>query len=70
MEYFKVIEEGTTTSIEVNRDYEGNFNFKIAKCEGNRWIISLSATEARDLMEFISKRLSENEPPEVARSFQ
>ena len=69
MEYFKVIEEGTTTSIEVNRDEEGNFNFLLTCGEGRKWIISLSATEARDLMEFISKRLSEKEPPEVKRAF-
>ena len=69
MEYFKVIEEGTTTSIEVNRDEDGNFNFQLTWSEGKKWIISLSATEARDLMEFIRNRLSEEEPPEVNRKF-
>lgn len=67
MEYFKVIEEGTTTSIEVNRNEEGNFDFMIGGHDQEIWVISLSETEARDLMEFIGKRLSEKEPPEVNR---
>lgn len=69
MEYFKVIQKMNRSSIEVNRDEYGNLNFTIANKDNAKWSISLSKTEARDLMSFIGKRLSEKYPDEVEEPF-
>ena len=65
MEYFKVIQKTNRSSIEVNRDEYGNFNFVIKRKDNAKWPISLSKTEAKDLILFIGKRLSEKYPNEV-----
>lgn len=69
MEYFKVIQKTNRSSIEVNRDEYGNFNFTIKRKDNVKWSISLSKTEAKDLMSFIDKRLSEKYPDEVEEPF-
>lgn len=69
MEYFKVIQKTNRSSIEVNRDEYGNFNFVIKRKDNVKWSISLSKTEAKDLMLFIGKRLSEKYPDEVEEPF-
>lgn len=69
MEYFKVIQKTNRSSIEVNRDEYGNFNFTIKRKDNVKWSISLSKTEAKDLMSFIGKRLSEKYPDEVEEPF-
>lgn len=69
MEYFKVIEEGTTTSIEVNRIDNGDFVFQLSNKESKRMLIILSAIEAKDLSDFIIKRLSEEKPQECNSPF-
>lgn len=69
MEYFKVIQKTNRSSIEVNRDEYGNFNFVIKRKDNAKWPISLSKTEAKDLMLFIGKRLSEKYPDEVEEPF-
>lgn len=68
MEYFKVIEKGTASVMEVNRDECGDFNFRFMH-KDKKWVVSLSATEARDLMHFIGKRLSEKKPSNLACPF-
>lgn len=69
MEYFKVIQKTNRSSIEVNRDEYGNFNFTIKRKDNAKWAISLSKTEAKDLMLFVGKRLSEKYPDEVEEPF-
>ena len=69
MEYFKVIQKTNRSSIEVNRDEYGNFNFTIKRKDNVKWSISLSKTDAKDLMSFIGKRLSEKYPDEVEEPF-
>lgn len=69
MEYFKVIEEETTTSIEVNRIDNGNFEFWISDKDSKSMLIILSANEAKDLSDFIIKRLSEENPQECTPLF-
>lgn len=69
MEYFKVIQKTNRSSMEVNRDEYGNFNFTIKRKDNVKWSISLSKTEAKDLMQFVGKRLSEKYPDEVEEPF-
>lgn len=70
MEYFKVIEHGSTSTLEVNRDTFGDFIFRIiSRNKGNRMNICLSETEAKDLSDFILKRLGEKKPDEVKQPF-
>lgn len=65
MEYFKVKEKSANSTMEVNRDEFGDFNFRLINNKDKKWMISLSATEARDLAHFIGKRLSEKKPSET-----
>lgn len=63
MEYFKVEEITTNQVLEVNRSHK-DFRFKIIgkRCNTEIW---LSPTEAKDLSDFIQKRLSEKNPDEA-----
>lgn len=68
MEYFKVKEIGRDATLEVNRENDGDFVFKTHEINSNCYI-ELSATEAKDLSEFIIKRLSEENPQECTPIF-
>lgn len=73
MEYFKVRQKTTGTTIEINKSEDGYFIIELVsfkeRHKKEQSFICLSSTEARDLMEFISKRLSEVKPHEVESPF-
>lgn len=64
MEYFKVVEKERDAILEVNRENSGDFLFKAHEINADCWI-KLSKTEAKDLADFIIKRLSEEQPQEI-----
>lgn len=65
MEYFKVREIPSDLVLEINRSHSGDFIFTIKREELSiKMDIFLSPTEARDLAEFINKRLAETSPHE------
>lgn len=68
MEYFKVKEIGRDATLEVNRENDGDFVFQTHEIDTNCYI-ELSATEAKDLSDFIIKRLSEENPQECTPLF-
>lgn len=68
MEYFKVKEIGRDATLEVNRENDGDFVFQSHEINSNCYI-ELSATEAKDLSDFIIKRLSEENPQECTPLF-
>ena len=70
MEYFKVTEHNSKVTMEVNRDELGDFQFTlITPDKEHRTQVYLSQTEAKDLSEFILKRLGEKQPDEVRQPF-
>lgn len=68
MEYFKVKEIGRDCTLEVNREHDGDFVFRAHEVDNN-CEIELSSTEAKDLADFILKRLSEESPHECTPIF-
>lgn len=69
MEYFKVKEINRDATLEVNRIDNGDFEFWLSNKDSKRMLIILSATEAKDLSDFIIKRLSEEKPQECNSPF-